>query len=70
MMRKFAMHVDGEHHAMFDCPKYEVARFDFADLFREADSVSDLITRNPPVRVAHFLQECQEWDIFHSAENM
>ena len=26
-------HVDSEHHAMFDCPKYEVARFDFADLF-------------------------------------
>ena len=25
-------HVDSEHHAMFDCPKYEVARFDFADL--------------------------------------
>ena len=63
-------HIDSEHHAMFDCPKYEVARFDFADLFREADSVSDLITRNPPVRVAHFLQECQEWDVFHSAENM
>ena len=67
-------HVDSEHHAMFDCPKYEVARFDFAEIFREADSVStqtsDLITRNPPVRVAHFLQECQEWDVFHSAENM
>ena len=53
-------HVNSGHHAMFDCPKYEVARFDSADLFREAGSVSDLITRKPPVRVAHFLQECQE----------
>ena len=42
-------HVDSEHHAIFDCPKYEVASFDFADLFRE-----DV--------------ECQEWDVFHSAE--
>ena len=52
-------HVASEHDALFD--------WDFADLFRESDSVY-LITRNPPVRVAHFLQECQEWDALHSAE--
>ena len=34
---------------------------DFADLFEEANTVADLITRNPPVRVAHFLQECSHW---------
>ena len=27
-------HVDSEHHALFDCPKHDVARADFADLFR------------------------------------
>ena len=32
--------------------------------------MADLVDRNPPVRVAHVLQECQGWDIFHSAENM
>ena len=63
-------HVDSEQHALFDCPKYEVARFDFPDLFREANTVAELITRNPPVRVAHFLRECQEWEDFHSAENL
>ena len=31
---------------------------------------SPAITRDPPVKVALFLQECQEWDAFHSAENM
>ena len=37
---------------------------------READSVSDLSTHNPPVRVAPSLQERQEWDVVHSAENL
>ena len=50
-------HVDSEHHALFDCPKYEVARFDVTDLVREANTVADLITRNPPVRVAHSLHK-------------
>ena len=42
-------HVDSEQHALFEGPKYESARSSFAYLFREVDSVSDLINRNAPI---------------------
>ena len=47
--------------------KDKTARFGFAELFMEADTVADLITRTSPVSVAHLLQECQDWGGFHSA---